>query len=252
MITLKRFSLFFSLCLLAFACSKDEEVQPKQEEIVDPFEFNAQNPPIEIPAGLQNSSAPEAQMINSFIASANGITAYGGYFNIPENAEVSTTPITAANGRSAMLEDVKVYTYTYSGGGETVTLAYQLTETADYLKFEIFLEENGGGYYKFLEGQESKADARDGYLSWYAAEWGTDPVYTYTWQDNADGSFSMRFEGLDYLLTFEIAADGSGDISQYFDGNISAKYTWDAAGTGGTVTYYDSSGAVTETYNWTA
>lgn len=133
----------------------------------------------------------------------------------------------------------------------TTTLAYQLSETTTDLKFEIFLNQNDEGFYKILEGSASKAESRKGNLKWYAQALGNELVAIYSWEDKADGSFNMTFEGLDYLLTFDIAADGAGTIQQSFDGDLYVRYTWNAAGTGGTVTYFDSEGNITDSSDWT-
>ena len=241
-----------AIALFAFACNNEEAQPNQQEEAAEVFEFSAENPPVDLPTAMQNSSTPEAQMINGFVASLNSISAYGAYFDIPEDAEFSTTPVSTSGGRTAALADVQVYTWTYADGQQSFTIAYQLSETTTQYKFEIFFNYNGEGFTKVLEGQESKDASRDGNLKWYVAELGADPIYVYSWKDNADGSFSAKFEGESYLLSYEIAADGSGEIEQSFDGVPFVTYTWNAEGTAGTVVYYDGDGNVTDTINWTA
>jgi hypothetical protein len=55
---------------------KEEEVAPEEQAPIDALAFDAENPPIKLPAALQNSTTAEAVMINSFAASANVITSY--------------------------------------------------------------------------------------------------------------------------------------------------------------------------------
>lgn len=102
---LLRFSLFTALALTVFSCNNDEDPNPEAEEPIDALAFDSENPPIELPTAIQNSTSTDATIINSFVASANVITSYSSYFDVPEGAEFSTTPITALNGRSASMVD---------------------------------------------------------------------------------------------------------------------------------------------------
>jgi hypothetical protein len=244
-----RLSLLSLIFIALFACKSDDEVAPEEQDPIEALEFDAQNPPIELPSAMQNSSNQYAATVNGFAASVNALTTYNGYFQVPEGAEYSTTPITGVNERTAA--SFRVYTWTASDGVNSLTYAYQLSEDNDDYVFEIFYKYNSDNYYKLLEGRESKGDLRVGSLSWYGLEENSGVIYSYTWEESSDGSFSMVWDALGQRVTFDIAADGSGLVEVYYDNVIATKITWNAAGTEGTyITYSD--GVAVETINWTS
>jgi hypothetical protein len=203
---------------------------------------------------MQNSSNQYTAIVNGFAASVNALTTYNGYFQVPEGAEYSTTPITGVNERTAA--SFRVYTWTASDGVNSVTYAYQLSEDNDDYVFEIFYKYNSDNYYKLLEGRESKGDLRVGSLSWYGLEENSGVLFSYNWEEFVDGSFNMTWSSSNEKVIFNIASDGSGSLGIYEINSssqsiITSQIIWNAAGTEGTyITYSD--GVAVETINWTS
>lgn len=250
----KNILLAFIAIGLITACSKDEEAKPEQELKEASFGFDAEDPPIEVPTALETSDNEQAQQIATYLNSINSITTYTSYFNAPDDAEVSNTPIntgTSGGRMSATQENVVVYTWTYTQGDESVTYAYQVSEDNQFYYFEYFIKYNDDPYLSLIKGAESKADLKEGYLEWFS-DYGSDEyLLRYEWTENADGSFVFNYYASSYTIELNIAADGSGTIDYYESGNLFANYTWNAAGTEGSYTTYDSEGNAT-TVNWTS
>jgi len=250
MLKLKSYQLgLLALLLVVFySCNSEEEVAPEEEDPIAALAFNAQNPPVQLPTAIQNSSNQYAAQVNSFAALANAMAGYSTYFEVPEGAEFSTTPIDAANSRIAA--DVRVYTWTFNDGTTSISYAYQLSEDDTDYVYEIFYKFNEDGFYKLLEGRESKNELVEGSLKWFGLDESNAIIYSYTWKEFANGAFNLIFEGFTQRLVFDIAIDGSGVIEVFEDGVISGKYTWNADGTAGTFTSY-TDGVETDSINWT-
>ncbi len=245
-----KFALFSFIALILLACSKEDEMAPEDEEPVVAFAFDAQNPPIEVPSSLQSSSNENAIAINGILANANILSSYGAYFDVPEGAEFSTTPINTSNSRVAGTSNVKIYTWSYSDANGTYKMAYQISEdTNDYI-FEIFFN-YGDGFTKLLEGRESKDALRKGSLKWFDFS-GGDTYLTYEWEEFSNGDFEFNFITFSFKYEILVNADGSGEINSFYENTIEANYTWNANGTGGTYTTYDSEGNITGTFDWTS
>lgn len=247
-----KFALFSLVAVSMLACNSDEEVAPENEEPVVAFAFDAQNPPIEVPTALQSSTNENAMMINSLLASANALASYGTYFQVPEGAEFSTTPISTSNtnNRVASVASVKVYTWTYSDGTQTFTTAYQISEDPNDYIFEIFFN-SGDGFVKLLEGRESKAELMQGSLKWFGFI-DSEELLSYEWNELANGNFEFNLISGSFKTEILVNTDGSGEINSFTDTVINATYTWNAAGTSGTYILYDSEGNIADTFTWTA
>ena len=245
-----KFALFSFIAVSMLACSKDDEVAPEEEEPVAAFAFDAQNPPLEVPTALQSSTNESALAINSVLAQANIISSYGAYFDVPEGAEFSTTPISTTNSRVANVTGVRVYTWTYNDGQNSFTTAYQLSEDDNDYIFEIFYN-FGDGFFKLLEGRESKDAQRKGSLKWFDFS-GGDTFLTYDWEEFENGDFEFNFITFSFKYEILVNADGSGEINSFYEDALDAKYTWNAGGTAGTYTTYDDEGNITGTFDWSA
>ncbi len=245
-----KLSLLFALMVGFSACNKeDDAATPEKIDPREAFAFSAENPPVQLPAAMQNSSNQYAQLINTFAGVANAMATYSVYFDVPEDAVFSTTPISAGNARLAGA-NYQVYTWTFGNGINSFAIAYQLNEDNDDYVYEIFFKDGTDIFYKFLEGRESKSDLSEGSLKWYGLDDSNEVIFTYTWTEKADGSFNMVFDGFEDEIVFDINADGSGAIEIFSGSIINASYTWNAAGTAGTYTSYDDAGNVEELVNW--
>ena len=247
-----KFALYSFLAIIMFACNNDEEVAPEEAEPSEIFAFDMQNPPIEVPSALQSSTNENAMVINTWLTNANAIASYGAYFQVPEGAVFSTTPISTSgsNNRIASSATVRVYTWTYSDGAQTFTTAYQLTEDANDYIFEIFYD-FGDGFFKLLEGRESKAELMQGSLKWFGFI-ENEEFLSYQWEESSNGNFEFNIIIDSSTIQILANADGSGEINSFSDNVLNANYSWNAAGTSGTYTLYDEEGNIVETFNWTA
>lgn len=267
---MKLLNRLFCLLLIASlitACGDDDnEVAPEPSIEEASLAFDAQNPPVEVPSGLQQSNNQNAQQIASQLALVNGLsTGFSALFEAPDGATKSSNPINgrSSNGRTeATNNEVAVYTYSgtvtdpESGQSITTTLAYQITDLGTDFLFEFFFQINDGEFVKYLEGKESKGPLRNGYLeifpSAYQGEEATEAAFTFEWNESASGLFEFSYFGLGSRVDIVVQPDNSGTIDVYYDDIPSFSATWNAAGTAGTYTHYDSEGNITETVDWNA
>ncbi|MTI20586.1 hypothetical protein E1176_06100 [Fulvivirga sp. RKSG066] len=246
------------VAVLATACSKDDEPSPDQQLEQAALAFDQENPPIEIPSSIASSNSEEAKAINSFMEQVNTLTNHSYYFEVPEGAEKSTKPINTNGRTSATKENVIVYTWTSSDGqGNSITVAYQISEDDLFYYFEYFMNYNDDGFISVVKGAESKSDLMEGYLEIFSnANNDGSSALRYQWKESADGSFTFDYFIFDSKLSLVVNADGSGTL-QSFSGDdnggyvIEVEYTWNAEGTAGTFTLYDQ-GEVSTTGDWTS
>lgn len=249
-----RYFILSTLSFILLACGGEDNEVEKPIENKDPvvaLVFSAQNPPISIPAALSSSQNDHAIAITGFLRQANGITSYASYFNVPDDAEVSNTPIQeSVDNRLQSGNNVTVYTWTYNNGNQFVTTAYQLTESgSDYL-YEIFFDYGEeDGYIKTLEGKESITEIKNGELSFKGFN-ESDAELNYEWIESDTGV--LVFKIYSFYNTIEITKnpDNSGSLNIYSQGFKNADYTWNASGTSGTYATYDAQGNLVDSGNW--
>lgn len=242
---LKNLFVLFCLAFIAVSCGDKDDPAPALEE-VELAVFSEENK-VNIPAGLKNSTDSEAQAVSAMIESmTSSIGAYSALFDMPDGA-TKVSPIEAANGR--MNANMVTYEWAYQGGA----VAYQITELDDSYYFEYFFKEDGGPYYKWFEGTQTK-DGKSGsfvMLDFYAST--RVEVFTYEYEVRNDGSVygEYNYPSFGYSFIFEVKADGSGYIKSYDGTNLQVEYLWNVDGSG-SWTYYDETGAVSSTGSWTA
>lgn len=251
---MKNLVKFFSLAFfLAFtvSCGDDDSDSPSTSLENAEFEFSMGEPPITVPTAIAQSNDQNALQINTWLQTANAMTGWLSNFQTPAGATKSNTPVgkkSAVNGRTK--EDVVVYTYTADDGmGNTISVAYQLSEDSDNYIFEIFWQYNEGDFQRLIYAEESKDPLRNGFMEVYL----TDPtssgsssefIFRYEWNETATGQFTFRvFDSGDaFELVIVVLPDNSGSLSLSYSGVRSYEATWSADGTSGTFTTYDSEG----------
>jgi len=250
---LKKFSLLllgFGL-LFSISCSDDDEDSTVDLADVE-FAFDASNPPIdqEVINALSSSTDPNALQISSNLTAANAMTAWLSLFQQPSGAQSSNVPIGTCGG------DAIVYTYTGDTGSESFTVAYQICETSSAYIFQIFLSDGSSAPQEFIYAQQSKSGF-EGYMEVYGAAIGisdisTDVVIRYDWMENSDGSFTYTVSdtNIGFLISIDINSDNSGEVEYVIDGDLYYEATWNASGTAGTYTYYNTDGSVLDSGNW--
>ncbi|UII19352.1 hypothetical protein [Fulvivirga ligni] len=249
--SIKYLAYSFALVVALASCSKDDEVKPENDLEQAELSFSAENPPIEIPTALQNSDNEYAVQISGWLSAIN-VNLAEQVKNIPEGAEVSTTPITAKStgGRiAATAENVLVYTWSYGGQGQSITIAYQVSESDDKYKFDIFYDFDGEGYIHYVHAEEYK-NRKEGFIDYLFG--GDTYVLRYQWKQDADGTFYFDFlaeEFMGYRVSVVVNPDQSGTIEYFIEGELNVKATWNSTGTSGSWIYYED-GEVSETFTW--
>jgi len=260
----KLFTLIIAIAFLA-SCSDDDESNTEIQLEDASIAFDAENPPLEIPSGLQDlasSGNENASLINGQLQTINTfIPAYSSFFTIPEGASQSDTPIGSPGGRVAAVGDVVVYTYSASvenNNGETITVtaAYQITEEENDFLFEYFFQFDGGEYFKFIEARESKSELNQGYFkiffTAYDAEEADESSFTFEWNESATGvkNYSYYDNFASFRADILVNPDNSGELELYREGTIYYSATWIGNGTEGTFTNYDNEGAIINSGTW--
>ncbi|PTB96302.1 hypothetical protein C9994_08025 [Marivirga lumbricoides] len=253
-IALSRYLIVSSLSIiLLVSCGEDENEVEKPEENENPIValvFSAQNPPINIPAALSSSQNDHAIAITGFLRQANGITSYATYFNVPDDAQVSHTPVHGSENNISAANDVTVYTWTYNNGNQFVTTAYQIVNTGDDYLYEIFFDfGEEEGLVKTLEGKESITDTKNGELSFKGFN-EFDTELNYEWAESDLRVLNFKLFGFYNTIEITKNPDNSGALNIYSQGFKNADYTWNASGTSGTYTNYDAQGNQVDSGTW--
>ncbi|MEO9484462.1 MAG: hypothetical protein ABJG47_13480 [Ekhidna sp.] len=237
--------------LFSVSCGKDDGDTIDLSNIE--FAFSQSDPPIDqtIITNLANAQDPNASQIASQLSIANLMTAFLGYFQETPGAVQTTTPIGTCGG------DAVVYTYTSTDGSDTYSIAYQICDSGDKYTFQVFVSVNGADFSLLVYAEETKTELKEGLMNIYAADpdeiaASTEVVLKYTWKENADGSLDYTASNDDqgFLISMKINADNSGTLSYTFDGLLSFEATWNATGTAGTFTNYDSQGNIVSSGSW--
>ena len=244
-------ALLLSAAVFAAACSDDDDNNKKSNLENAKISFGSQNSVIEAPEGLQNSEDPQAQIANSYVQLANGLTQYVGLMQAPQGAAKSKTRITAANGRVKETGDVLVYTWSDDQSG--LSIGYQISETSDKYVFEIFMKETGSDWLKYFHAEETK-DGTAGLMKIYDI-YGDNPstvIFTYSWT-RANGELTLTFTDTEEESSVVIKVNettGAGSVVSY-DGAFKVyEMSWDAAGNG-EWSYYEE-GEVVDSGEWDA
>ena len=250
---LKKITLLLAIfgLLFSISCGSDDDGATVDLSEVE-FAFDASNPPIDqtLITNLSSSGDQNGAQIGGYLNQANFMTAYISLFQNPSGAETSNVPIGTCGGNAL------VYTYSYSGDGESFTVAYQICETSDSYIFQVFFSENDSTPQQFIYAEQSKSE-NSGYMELYGSNIGASevenvPVIRYTWEENADGSFNFVVSDSDggFVIDINVNADNSGELSYTFDGSLKYEATWNAAGSAGTYTYYNTDGSVSSSGAW--
>ncbi len=235
------------IALVISSCSKDEDIQPDFDDVE--FTFDAENPPVAIPQGLQSSSDSRALLANAFLNQANGIISIVASIQPPPGATKSSTPINGrSNGRVASTkENISVYTWTASDGSSSVSYAYQVSETNTHYVFELFLKVNDDDYIKYWHSEQSKT-GKQGFLELFG-DYDDDYTLRYEWAEVA-GVFHFDMITSDTTIKIISNPDHSGSLKVYEDGQLETEITWNATGTAGAFAEYDSDGNLVESGVW--
>jgi hypothetical protein len=237
---MNKFKLFYLLLaaplLLNVSCSKDEP-EPEPEVTYKKPVASTRTTLIETPAGLQNSTDPNAAMATAWMGIANGLAAYGSSFTIPENAQTGGDK-----------SDGTVYFWTYGGYSYWMTF----TEFADKYVWKYEYAFPNTTRFTFIEAEELKT-GKEGSWAIYSPE-GTHPVlWDYDWTINASNDFSaeMMWYGDDDSESIKFLVLDKADNSGYFkmfEGAVQiVQVSWNANGSG---SWWVKDGSTTISGSW--
>ncbi|WP_424963990.1 hypothetical protein [Ekhidna sp.] len=249
---LRKLTLLLAVFALLFSisCGSDDEETVDLSDVE--FAFDVSNPPIDqtVITNLNNSGDQNALQISSNLTAANAMTGWLALFNQPSGSQQSSVPIGTCGGKAV------VYTYTANSGSDTFTVAYQICETSSAYIFQIFFSQNGSDPELFIYAEQSKS-ANEGYMEVYGSAIGVSevesvPVIRYTWEENTDGSFNfvVTDSNSGFVIDIDVNADNSGELSYTIDGSLYYEATWNATGSAGTYTYYNTDGSVSSSGTW--
>jgi hypothetical protein len=235
------------LVLALLACGSDDEViTPDDTELIIALSFSAQNPPVNVPGPLNASNNQRAKEIVDILRSANAITLYDSYFNVPDDAQISKTPVAGSTFQSA---NTTVYSWIFNDGSQFVNTAYQISEVEGDHKFEIYFD-YGDGLAKSLEGKESSNELHNGFLLDYGLNGSNQVQLDYQWSESSSLGFNISLVNAGRHIEIKVEADNSGSAEVFIDNIPSRSYKWNGAGTSGTYTEYDSNGIVSQSGEW--
>ncbi|MEN7549097.1 hypothetical protein AAG747_14335 [Rapidithrix thailandica] len=191
---------------------------------------------IALPQGVLDSEDEHAQRLAKFHQEIfynfrDYITAY---FDIPEDAEISNTPVVPAEGEYLV----------YQWNKEDETIACQVSQQEGEYVLEVFVKE-GEAFQKKFEARQSKDGKK---LKVIEFQFGK-VDYTSTWEEKEDGSTSFLFEDDQGSLEHEVHADGSGNLLFTREGIREYFVQCDAEGNG-TWKEFDEKGDILDSGSW--
>lgn len=242
--------LFFLLLLsasLLFSCSGEEnDPKPETSETINPGLFENELE-VSTPAAMVSSDDPYAKMATAYLSTVNSFTSYGSAFNPPEEAQRTSTPISAANAR--MAADYLVYEWTFNGQA----IAYQYSEQNGKHIFEVFFKESGKKYSRYYYAEEG-TDGKSGMFQIFNVT-GEDPteiVASWEWEVLANESVKFTYDLANGSLHYEAVAnkDQSGSLLITTEGANYMNFEWNSSGNG-SWEQYDENGQVVQSGVWT-
>lgn len=250
----KQFLLLAALVLAFFAlngCSSDDDpADPGGGGSSDAPVFSAgAGASIELPAGLESSNDPNAQLVAGYMAQVNILASMSNIFDVPDGAKKSMNkdssweytwsinePPVVMSMTLTVRELSESYTWTLriDGTDGEITFDNDIVYFAEAAKDESY----GSFYYYDIEG-----DVNDVIFSW---EWSTDSAGVFTMTMIA-GDDTEGFKSV-----FVVNPDGSGTLDIYENVEMSWQillhFEWDALGNGSWIVYED--GVESASGNW--
>jgi len=230
---LKKTNLIWLLGLmvvfLAFACSDDDDDTVTGNNNQQTMDHSPTLDSIHVPAAMEASSDPYAQMAVTYINLANGLGGLGQYF-VPPSSKVASVGKLSGNAADTLI-------WSWSYGGITVYLKFWETLTHYYWRYMwhgTFEQEVYDNWIWYAANQSK--DGTQGQLIWYDDNT-TTPLLTWEWT-YLGGIYTLTytFDGIDQLI-ITVNADGSGSLEYYDNGTLELRIIWYAAGNGAWWTY---------------
>jgi hypothetical protein len=238
---MKRSIFYLLVCAIAVSismsgCKKDDSSDKSSPADLPKPAFASETKVVEVPANLQTSQEFGAQMCNTYLNMVNGLSAWTGFFSVPDNAQELKSATKSTGTR----------TYKYSNGLETVY--YEYTETSDKYCWTMYFETKDHPKAKVIYAEESKNGAT-GKVEIY--NWDTDKSTSLRWSWTKDASNNTTFIydviGTGDKIEVKANADGSGYVKLYENSVLTMYGNWNTLGHG-TLIMYATSGDVSYTF----
>jgi len=207
---------------VAAGCSK-KSTGPSKDEMP---EFNGPN--VQVPAALTaNAGDPQ---VDYAIQLAEAFGQMGGF---SDWMEPPTRPVGKTMG-----DDVWEETWTDEDG---VSITLRVQETSTQITWQLILSGDLGdglivNNFTILSAMEKK-DGSEGYLKIYDPESGEE-FFVWAWTSDSTGlNVTFNFAGDFWEIKGRYNNDGSGWLEEYWEGALTFKIVWTAAGTGEWWTY---------------
>ncbi|MEN7549098.1 hypothetical protein AAG747_14340 [Rapidithrix thailandica] len=212
-------SLFFT------SCSKDDDEAPQPEPSLEEVKFALLNEFEEFtaPQGLQDYDNIHAEQAISDINEANAIRAYfTTYFDIPEGAEKSNTPIASSEGKYIV----------YKWEEDNKSIALQLSQQGDEYLMEVFIRKKDNAPYQlFIEARQPKAGKKFQLKQFDLEE--KQVRATFLWEKREkESTYVSHTRPAGAKQEWNFYADASGKTANSFDGKLFYIIQWDAEGKG--------------------
>lgn len=219
--------LFITLmvpALMVVSCKKDDPPTPppyKQPVTASMGEV------VVIPTGLEAKanagSDPGASMAVSYIGLANAFSSFGGYFAVPEGAQVQSKK-----------DGLTVYYWAYGD------LKYWMTygTSGDKYTWKYEYEYTGHPRFTYIYAEEA-LNGKSGNWAIYDPETPVNDIWTYNWSYNASNSLIANLVAGNNEFSFDVVANtnNSGSFKYYVASVLTAEVIWNADGSG-TYTFY--------------
>lgn len=248
---MKKTFLLVAITLFIFSCS-EEEVDNNQSLEKATLSIAEKDDVVEVPSGLQTSDDPYAMQVNTWVQTANAMSQYFGYFEIPEEAEKVDDPIVPANGR-ANLTTEEYLVYKWTDPQSDYGVAYQVSQEVDKYIFQIFFKlPDDPNWYKYVEAEEQKDESAGSFVVYGAFNKSSSALLEYNWTYD-DGTFSFNMINNSSTFEFEMVVNeetGAGEIKYYSEGKLDSYMKWDGVGNG-SWKVYNSEGELDSEGSWT-
>jgi len=236
---MRRLSVF--LLMLTFFATSCSEEEPGNDQNLENANLSLadESQIVDAPQGLKDSDDTYAVLVDSWIQTANGMTQYLTYFDIPEGAQKTTNPIVPANGRmAATTEEYLVYKWEHGGYG----VAYQVSQDVENYYFEVFIKlQDDPNWYKYVHAEENKAHTIGSFIVYDAFDKKSEDLWQYNWDKTSeDFKFEVSSSLSNYSYEMVINKETkAGTVTYYNDGQIDYNISWDAQGNGSWKNYDD-------------
>ncbi|WP_440120298.1 hypothetical protein [Tenacibaculum sp. Ill] len=232
---MKKITTFLLLALIVSftSCSSDDEIQEKELATVTE-EFQEKVNQMDLPSALESSENTYAQEASyQFNAVKNLGQSFSAFLTVPSNASSSRPE---RSGKGTYVSGSKTYTWSSDG----ITVKYTITETSDRYTFSYYVESSDFTG-KLISGYQLK----DGSCAEFSMYNENSVVATFKFWVNGDSIKAEMISENQKIYLETNTSTKEGTIKVYESDSLTAKYIWNANGTG-SYTNHETN----ETFTW--